>query len=63
MGRHGGDGWQITAVVTQAQGLVAAQAVCTMKDALSLLGARARTIDVSLETLAAEVVAGDTRFD
>jgi hypothetical protein len=63
MGRHGADGWQITAVVTQAQGMIAAQAACTMKDALSLLGARARTIDMSLETVAAEVVAGETRFD
>lgn len=56
-------GVEHTARVYQAQGMVAAQAHCTLEAALALMWNTAAASDVTLEQLADEVVNGNVSFE
>ncbi len=63
MSQYVGNGSVPSAKVAQAQGMISVQVRCTMEEALLLLGARARTDNISIERTAAAVVAHEIRFD
>ncbi len=49
--------------VAQAQGMVSAQADCTVDEALRLMRAHARSSDLSLAYVATAILSGTLRFD
>lgn len=52
-----------SAVVHQAQGMVSAQAECTLERALELMTDTAEAADVTVEQLAVDIVERKVRFD
>ena len=63
MSQYAGNGSVPSATVAQAQGMISVQVPCTLDEALSILNARARSDERSVEQIANAVVAGEVRFD